>query len=146
MLNRLRLTLTNGYGKVASQPEKKRMTNQMRILIAAALLVVILISFAPTSASPEPADTIFKNGNFYTVNERQPRAEAVAVKAGKIIFVGSNRDAKAFEGKDTRVIDLKGNTVVPGLTDSHYHLAGVGAREMNLNLEGTDSLDAFVTK
>jgi len=100
----------------------------------------------PAGAKPEPADTVFKNGSFYTVNERQPRAEAIAVKAGKIIFVGSNKDAKAFEGKATKVIDLKGKTVLPGLTDSHYHLAGVGAREMNLNLEGTDSLEAFLAK
>ena len=125
---------------------KKRMTNQMRILVAALLLAVTLISFALTSAKPVPADTVFKNGNFYTVNERQPRAEAVAVKAGKIIYVGSNKDVKAFEGKDTRIVDLKGSTVVPGLTDSHYHLSGVGAREMNLNLEGTDSLEAFLAK
>src|SRR5215510_96518 len=118
----------------------------MRILIAAVLLAVTLISFEPTSARPEPADTVFKNGNFYTVNERQPRAEAVAVKAGKIIYVGSNKDVKTFEGNDTRIVDLKGSTVVPGLTDSHYHLSGVGAREMNLNLEGTESLEAFLAK
>src|SRR5262245_20455202 len=122
------------------------MPNKMRILIAALIVTVILISFAPTSAKPEPADTVFKNGNFYTVDERQPRAEAVAVKAGKIIYVGSNKDVKAFEGNDTRIVDLKGSTVVPGLTDSHYHLSGVGAREMNLNLEGADSLEAFLAK
>jgi predicted amidohydrolase YtcJ len=118
----------------------------MAIRIIAVLLIATVVSLPPTSAKPESADTVFKNGNFYTVNERQPRAEAVALKAGKIIFVGSNKDAKPFEGKDTRVIDLKGNTVVPGLTDSHYHLAGVGAREMNLNLEGTDTLEAFLAK
>lgn len=113
-------------------------------------LIVALLSLASFGASPgtaaEAADIVFKNGNIYTVNERKPRAEAVAVKAGKIIFVGSNRDAKAYEGKGTRVVDLKGNTVVPGLTDSHYHLSGVGAREMNLNLEGITSLDAFLAK
>jgi TonB family protein len=94
----------------------------------------------------EPADVVFKNGNIYTVNDKQPRAEAIAVKGDKIIFVGSNKDAKAYEGKETKIVDLKGNTVVPGLTDSHYHLAGVGAREMNLNLEGTQSLDEFLAK
>src|SRR4030095_13178291 len=122
------------------------MDNSMRFQIIVVLLIVTFISFGPTNAKPEIADTVFKNGNFYTVNERQPRAEAVAIKAGKVIFVGSNKDVKSFEGKDTKIIDLKGNTVVPGLTDSHYHLAGVGAREMNLNLEGTDSLEAFLTK
>ncbi|MFY9554458.1 MAG: amidohydrolase [Blastocatellia bacterium] len=116
----------------------------MRTTAMALILALLLIATASTSA--DPADVVFKNGNIYTVNERQPRAEAVAVKAGKIIFVGSNKDAKAYEGKGTRVVDLHGNTVVPGLTDSHYHLSGVGAREMNLNLEGITSLEEFLAK
>jgi predicted amidohydrolase YtcJ len=113
-------------------------------------LIVTLALLASVSGRPwaaaEPADVVFKNGNIYTVNDRQPRAEAVAVKAGKIIFVGSNANAKAYEGKGTHVVDLKGNTVVPGLTDSHYHLSGVGAREMNLNLEGITTLEGFLAK
>jgi predicted amidohydrolase YtcJ len=112
-----------------------------------ALTLIILALCLPTSYSnAEAADVVFKNGNVYTVNERQPRAEAIAVKAGKIIFVGSSKDAKAYEGKQTRVIDLKGNTVIPGMTDSHYHLSGVGAREMTLNLEGIGSLEGFLAK
>jgi hypothetical protein len=53
---------------------------------------------------------------------------------------------KKYEGKGTRVMDLKGKTVVPGLTDAHYHLAGVGQRELTLNLEGTTSLADFLAK
>ncbi len=115
------------------------------LALIAALLLLASVSAKPESA-PEAADIVFKNGNIYTVSERQPHAEAIAVKAGKIIFVGSNADVKAYEDKGTRVVDLKGGTVVPGLTDSHYHLAGVGAREMNLNLEGTATLEAFLAK
>jgi predicted amidohydrolase YtcJ len=90
-------------------------------------------------------DLVLTNGNFYTGNEKQPQAEAVALRAGKIIFVGDNAGAiKALSG--ARVIDLHGRTVVPGLTDSHCHLSGVGEREMTLNLEGTSSLDEFLTK
>lgn len=114
--------------------------------VAALCLMLALGYLSPAHSGAEPADVVFKNGNIYTVNERQPRAEAVAVKAGKIIFVGSNADVKAYQGKGTRVVDLKGNTVVPGLTDSHYHLSGVGAREMNLNLEGITSLEGFLVK
>jgi hypothetical protein len=116
---------------------------------SAALLVLVLVTSVigfGWGTAAEQADALFINGNVYTVNERQPRAEAVAVKAGKIIFVGSNKDAKAYQGKSTRVIDLRGNTVVPGLTDSHYHLAGVGARELNLNLEGAGSLEEFLAR
>lgn len=114
--------------------------------IAASFLMLALLVLPPAYSSAEAADVLFINGNVYTMNERQPRAEAIAVKGGRIIFVGSTRDAKAYRAKNTRVIDLHGNTVVPGMTDSHYHLAGVGAREMNLNLEGITSLEAFLAK
>jgi predicted amidohydrolase YtcJ len=118
----------------------------MRIAALLAALSLISVSLGADQRTAEQADTVFINGNVYTVNERQPHAEAIAVKAGKIIFVGSNTDAKAFQGKATRVVDLKGNTVVPGMTDSHYHLSGVGEREMTLNLEGIASLEEFLAK
>ena len=110
------------------------------------VLFVLLLILPWVQAKTEPADVVFKNGNIYTANDRQPHAEAIAVKAGKIIFVGSNKDVAAYQGKDTRVIDLRGNAVVPGLTDSHYHLMGVGEREMTLNLEGTMTLEDFLAK
>lgn len=111
------------------------------------ILIILWLLVSPSVRSrTEAADIVFKNGNVYTVNDRQPHAEAIAVKAGKIIFVGSNKDAKAYEADGTRVVDLHGNTVVPGLTDSHYHLMGVGEREMTLNLEGTMSLEDFLEK
>jgi predicted amidohydrolase YtcJ len=95
----------------------------------------------------ETAETIFINGNIYTGNERAPRAEAVAVNAGRIVFVGSNADAKKeYQSPETRVVDLQGRIVVPGMTDAHCHIFGIGAREMNLNLEGTTSLEDFLAK
>lgn len=92
------------------------------------------------------ADVIFQDGNIYTVNGKQPRAEAIAVKDGRIVFVGSNQDAQKFKSGKTRVIDLRGHTVVPGLTDSHCHIFGIGERELTLNLEGTNSLPDFLAK
>lgn len=114
-----------------------------RILLVLAISILAVPIAARQSRN---ADVVFKNGNIYTVNPRQPRAEAIAVKGDRIVFVGSNAAARAYETKGTRVIDLQGNTVVPGLTDSHCHLAGVGAREINLNLEGTQSLEEFLAK
>jgi predicted amidohydrolase YtcJ len=111
------------------------------------LLFALCVAQGCASSSPaESADIVFKNGKIYTVNEKQPQAEAIAVKQGKIIFVGSNADAAKYEGGNAKVIDLSGKTVLPGLTDAHVHLSGVGAREMNLNLEGTRSLDDFLAK
>jgi hypothetical protein len=120
--------------------------------IAALIILIALSSLAALSAvsfsqkKEPPADILFKNATVYTVNDAQPQAEAIAVKLGKIIFVGSSAEAKQYEVKGVRVIDLKGKTVLPGLTDAHYHFVGVGLREMNLNLEGTTSLQDFLTK
>ena len=112
------------------------------------LLAILLVTlgFSATPQATEPSDLVLKNGNIYTVDELKPKAEAVAVKGDRIVFVGSNRDVQKYVGKTTRVIDLKGRTVVPGMTDSHQHLSGVGFREMTLNLEGVNSLEEFLAK
>jgi len=114
-----------------------------------ALLLLALIT-APTLTSNQtntkPADLVFKNGNVYTANDRQPKAEAIAVNGDRIVFIGSNREAQKYVGKTTRVIDLGGKTLLPGLTDAHHHLFGVGFREITLNLEGITSLEDFLAK
>jgi predicted amidohydrolase YtcJ len=94
----------------------------------------------------EPAETVFLNGNINTVSDRQPHAEAIAVKGGRIVFVGSNAEAAKYRTEAVRVVDLEGRTVVPGLTDAHCHIFGIGTREMTLNLEGTTSLGDFLAK
>ena len=113
------------------------------LLIVASLLLLALI---PSLPAQQPADIVFKNGNVYTANDKASRAEAISVKADRIVFVGSNADAQKYVGQSTRVVDLKGSTVLPGFTDSHQHLSGVGLREMTLNLEGTTSLEDFLAK
>lgn len=119
-----------------------------RSLLATHFLFAAWIVGVPVfrSIAAESADVIYWHGRIYTVSEKQPRAEALAVKGGKLAFVGSDADAAKWRGPETRVVDLGGHTVVPGLTDSHCHLSAVGAREMNLNLEGTTSLDEFLAK
>ncbi|MEP6686399.1 MAG: amidohydrolase [Verrucomicrobiota bacterium] len=108
-------------------------------------LIWFVCGFA-SSVFAESADMIFLNGNIYTVNDRQPKAEALAVKGDRIIFVGSNADAQKQKSDATRVVDLHGQTVVPGLTDSHCHIFGIGERELGLNLEGTASLEDLLAK
>lgn len=117
----------------------------MRIVhsLILALFFMLIQGKAP---KPEPAQLVLKNGIIYTANDELPRFEAVAVRYGKIVFLGTTKDVKPYEGKGTKVVDLKGRTVVPGLSDAHYHLSGVGQREMTLNLEGTTSLDDFLSK
>jgi len=94
----------------------------------------------------EPADKIFLNATVYTGNDAAPTAEAVAVKGNTIVFVGSGADAKAYQGDSTEVVDLAGRTLLPGFADAHYHLAGVGQRELTLNLEGTQSIEEMVAR
>lgn len=110
------------------------------------LFTIGLFSLVSTTPRIDPADIVFINGNIYTANDRQPHAEAVAVKGGRIVFVGSNAVAKKYQASGTRVVDLHGATVVPGMTDAHHHLEGVGFREMTLNLEGITNLQDFLAK
>ncbi|HMJ05075.1 MAG TPA: amidohydrolase [Chthoniobacterales bacterium] len=97
-------------------------------------------------AAPAAPDAIFVGGNIYTGTAAQPHAEAMAVQGERITFVGSKAEARQQAGEKTRVIDLHGQTVLPGLTDSHCHIFGIGEREMSLNLEGADTREAFLAR
>ena len=88
------------------------------------LLLVSLIAVggcALAQPSTDVADLMFINGKIYTVYPGQPWAEAVAIKGGKFIFVGSTEDAGHYRGKGTEVIDLHGKMAMPGLNDLHVH-------------------------
>jgi len=123
-----------------------RHREDVRMKIRAVAVILASCTALPGAAQSETAETVFVNGNIYTMNERQPRAEAIAVKGDRIVFVGSNTDAKKYQSAATKTIDLAGKTVVPGLTDSHCHIFGIGEREMNLNLEGANTLDDFLAR
>ena len=116
----------------------------MKLLLV--ILSVILFSLVPAQPQVASADLVFKNGNVYTANDRSPNAQAIAVKADRIVYVGTNAGVEKYVGTSTRVVDLQGKTVLPGFADAHQHLSGVGFREMTLNLEGTTSLDDLLVK
>ncbi len=69
------------------------------------------------------SDLVLINGNVLTMNQFQPQAEAIAVKDGRIVNVGSNEEISRWIGKNTKVIRLDGKTVVPGFIDTHIHVA-----------------------
>ncbi|MBG9513996.1 urease [Bacillus thuringiensis] len=69
-----------------------------------------------------PKNVVFKNGTIYTSNEKPDIVEAVAVKEGKITFVGSNKDVEEFINEDTKVVDLQGRFILPGFVDNHNHI------------------------
>lgn len=81
---------------------------------------------APVSApAVPPADKVYLNGYVYTADADRSVAQAIAVRGDRIVFVGSNADARAFVGDDTRIIGLDGKMVLPGLHDAHVHVLGL---------------------
>jgi predicted amidohydrolase YtcJ len=92
------------------------------------------------------ADMILMGANIVTLNERQPRAQAVAIKDGEIIDVGSNSKIKRLAGKNTSAIDLRGKTVLPGLIDAHAHMIALGHPFPWLELRGVSSIKEIQRK
>jgi len=103
------------------------------IAITLVFLSVSLIPAAQDIMSPEPADLILRNGLVYTVDSTNTLTEAVAIRGGKIVFVGSNKDSSRFKGKQTKVIDLKGQFVLPGFNDNHVHFSSA-AQFLDFNI------------
>ncbi len=86
------------------------------------------------------ASLVLLNGDVYTFNPRQPRAEAIAVFDDKIVYVGDDRGAKGCVGPTTKVLNLKGKVVLPGFIDAHIHLASYGKALSALDLRGMKSI------
>ena len=86
------------------------------------------------------ADLALINANVRTMNPRQPVAQAVAIRKNKIVKVGTNQEINQLIGKDTKVISLDGKTVVPGLIDTHIHVADFGRCLLWLDLTSAESI------
>lgn len=104
-------------------------------LKALPLAAVLMLAAAPTAFAQ---NLLIRGGTIHTGDVAQPTAEVVAVRDGRIAYVGAASGAPSAEGLE--VIDLKGATLFPGFTDGHAHLDGIGWREMTLNLEGSASV------
>ncbi len=81
-------------------------------------------------ASAPPADLVLYHGTVLTVDAKDSVAQALAVRGGKIIAVGTDREILRLAGPRTRRIDLNGRTATPGLIDSHAHIADGGVAEL----------------
>ena len=102
--------------------------------------MLLFAACAPSSDSgsgSDSADTVYTNGRIYTVDEANPWAEAVAIKDGKFLVVGSNVDVEAATGEATEVVDLGGAFAMPGIGDSHIHPALVMPKRAFCGLPGT---------
>lgn len=98
---------------------------------------VILAGRCLAAGSPSP-DTILFNGDVFTGNAAQPRAEALAISAGRISAIGDSATIKALIGPHTRQVDLGGRTVIPGINDAHNHISVDPANTVPLSLQTMD--------
>lgn len=86
------------------------------------------------------------NGNIITLDPNKPKAEAVAIRDGKIIGVGTSEEMKSLLGNKVKIVNLKGKTVLPGFTDCHIHILGFGAMLNMLDLRGAKSIKEIKEK
>src|ERR1700742_2873785 len=110
------------------------------LLFVRSIWFVILLLVAACAATPplhaQSADTIIHHAKIYTVNARQPWAEAVAIQADKIVAVGTESDIEKFRKPNTKVIDAGGRLVLPGFVDCHIHFLDGSFSLSRVNLEG----------
>lgn len=118
----------------------------MRKSLLSGLPAFLILMLFSACGSRQSADVVIWGGTIYTVNDASPTAEAVAVRDGMIEFVGSRRDAEAYVGKSTRIIDLNGKTMTPGFIEGHAHIMGIGFNKMRLNLANAESFDEIVAQ
>lgn len=90
-----------------------------------------------------PADTIVVHARVYTVNPQQPWAEALAIRGGTIVAVGTDQQIDAYRGRSTKVIDAKGHMVLPGFEDTHIHFIAGSARLRQLSLDDAKTVADF---
>ncbi len=110
------------------------------------LIIVFFSCMLAACDAPPKAELVLLHGNIYTVNENQPKAEAIAIIGDTIAFVGSNEAVSTWIGEETQVLDLEGKTVTPGLIEGHAHFMGVGENQLNIDLLQVKSYEEMVEK
>lgn len=139
-------------------------SNRILFLLIAGCLTLVT-SGCRQETQVDQADTLMLNGRVYTFtwdgpssdgepaanaphsgSGWRPDADAIAVRGERIIFVGNSADALRYRGDRTRVIDLNGATVIPGLVDSHVHIAGLGEKQNHVDLTNVQTEEEAVNR
>jgi predicted amidohydrolase YtcJ len=121
----------------------------MKLAIAISLLATASTIMAQNLPSQPKADVIFLHGNIYTgiadtsSFHTTPRAEAMAVRDGRVAAVGRDDEIVKLKGSTTTLVDLGGHFVMPGFNDAHMHLANAGFRRLTVELGGVKTLTEF---
>ncbi len=104
-----------------------------RILCTLLTLTMLLSLFPASAAGTEAADSVYRNAKVYTVNEAFDVVSAIAIKGDRLVYVGDEAGVEAYIGSGTKVVDLGGKVMIPGLVEGHMHVAGFGSSLMNLD-------------
>ena len=110
------------------------MNRLLRAVFLAALLLPAVLAVAASSPSASPADRVYRNGVIFMADSRNGTAEALAIRDGRIVYVGSNQGLAPFVGSDTVSVDLKGRFLMPGLVDGHMHPLEAGTQLLKCSL------------
>ena len=110
------------------------------------LAALFALAVHPLTAQQQPADLVVLNGRIYTADGARPVVDAMAIRGGRVVFVGDERGARSLIGAGTRTLDLAGRTVIPGMTDAHAHVTGLGEALRNVDLTGTSSYDQVIAR
>jgi predicted amidohydrolase YtcJ len=101
---------------------------------------------AGLQAQDRPADLLVTNAKIYTADRTRPRVQALAVRDGRLMFAGSEIEARSLAGSTTEVWDLDGATVIPGMVDAHAHLVSLGTALRTVDLVGTRSYEEVIAR
>ena len=116
------------------------MTRIAKLGFVSPAFILILASLCAWTQTAQPADTLIVNAHVYTVNAKLPWAEAVAVRDGKIIAVGTTAELEKLHGPSTKVIDADGHLVLPGFTDAHIHFIEGSLNLLRVHLDDATSI------
>jgi predicted amidohydrolase YtcJ len=106
--------------------------------------LVLAIGLIPSCKKSQPADLVLINGKIVTMDESKPVVEALAVRQGRILAVGSNKTIKSHISGSTQTIDLEGKLAIPGFNESHGHFNSLGYSKMQLDLMNIKNWDEAV--
>lgn len=119
----------------------------MKKLLRIVATIAVLLTFHGLNAADEivTADLVLFNGRVFTVEKSLPWAEAIAVRDGKFMAVGTNAEVKKLIGRDTQTLDLQGKLVLPGFNDAHLHFASGGLYLLGIDLRPARDEKEFVS-
>lgn len=118
--------MTSGDATAAAGPPE---------MLRRVLFALLLCGSAAPHAEERPADLVYRNGAVHTLDSADSVHQALAVRAGRIVYVGDDAGVAALTGKRTRVVDLQGRMLMPGLVDAHMHPQSGGSRLLNCSLD-----------